>query len=227
MKTLISIFGLLLAITLVATAQNKETRALNDFDEVKVGQSIRLTLIPGNKNEAIIETSGVDVDRVETDISGGQLVIEMARGSYSSTSVEVTLTYKSIEGVKVSSSARCTGKGQIKADDFYVKVSSSGRAELDLAVNQLKVDVSSSGRLELTGSATTQVIEVSSSGRYSAFGLESDGVKADVSSSGRVEVTVNKEIYGDASSSGKINYRGNPDKVIVDTSSSGRISKDG
>ncbi|MFY0627310.1 MAG: DUF2807 domain-containing protein [Reichenbachiella sp.] len=226
MKKLISIIGITLATIIVVTAQNKETRALGSFDEIKVGQSIRLTIIPGEKNEAIVETTGVDVERVETEISGDLLKIGMARGSYNSTTVNVTLTFKELSGVKVSSSARLNGKGVIKADDFYADVSSSGRASLEVSVNKLKVEVSSSGRLELSGTANTQVVDVSSSGRYSAFGVQSDGVKADVSSSGRVEVSVAKEIYADASSSGRISYRGNPEKVIADTSSSGKVSKE-
>ncbi len=226
MKKLIIFIGVIVATTVLVHAQNKETRNVGSFSEIKAGESVRVYLIPGDKNEVVVETDGIEVDAVETDVNGDRLMIGMANGSWRNYRAEVYVTFKKLKGVKASSSSRVESKGTIKSDEFYVDVSSSGRVTLDLDVEKLKVEVSSSGRIELNGSATTQVVKASSSGRYSGFSLESDGVKADVSSSGRVEVSVSKEIYADASSSGRISYRGNPDKVIADTSSSGRVSKD-
>ena len=225
MKKLIIVAGLMAAATVLVQAQNREVRNVGSFDEVKVGESVRLVLVPGNKNEVLVETDGVEVDKVETSVSGGQLRIGMSRGTWRSFTVTVTVTFKELNGVKCSSSARVNSKGTIDSNDFYVDVSSSGRVNLDVNVEKLKVEVSSSGRIELSGSATTQVVQASSSGRYSAFGLDSEGVKVDVSSSGRVEVNVSKEIYADASSSGRVSYKGSPEKVIADTSSSGKISR--
>lgn len=225
MKRIMAIAALAWLITTQAFGQNKETRSVGEFDKVKVATSIRATLVPGDKHEVIVETNGVDVEDVVTDVKGGTLHIEMASGSFRSYTVDVRVVYKSLEGVRVSSSARVNSEGTLKADELMVKASSSGRVTLDVDVKKLKVDVSSSGRVDLNGSATTQVVDVSSSGRYAGFDVECEGAKVDVSSSGRVEVSVSKEIFADATSSGRVSYRGNPDKVIADTSSSGRISK--
>ncbi len=224
MKKIIIMTGILLAALVVVQAQNKVTRILNDFSEVQVSESIDLVLIPGSKNEALIEVSGVDAENVETEISGNQLHIGMANGNYRNSSVKVTLTYKLLKGVKANSSSQVQSQGAIKSEELYVEVSSSARANLEIAVEKLKIEVSSSGKLDITGKAISQVIDVSSSGHYAAFDLVSEGVKVDVSSSGKVEINVNKEIFADASSSGKVSYKGNPEKVIADTSSSGKVT---
>jgi len=225
MKKFITIIGILLTTVLISGAQNKETRNLADFDKIKVAESINLYIEQGAKNEARIETNGIDVGQVLTEIRGSRLYIHLDRGNYFSTSVDVWVTYKEIRGIAVSSSASLKSKGVISADEFSIDVSSSGRAELAVDADELDIDISSSGRVKLSGTVGFQRIEVSSSGRLEAFGLKSKSVRADLSSSGMAEVTVSDEIIADASSSGRLYYKDSPDKVIVDSSSSGRVRK--
>ncbi len=214
-----------LAIILSVKAQTSETRNLAAFTRLSVGSSIDLVIREGNENRAEIETSGVDTDKVLTDVSGDKLTIGMKNGNYRNTTVRVYLTYKELNSVKVSSSASLKGESVIKASDMRVKVSSSGRCNLEIEADELQVAVSSSGRLALSGVARKQIVDASSSGRYSGYELRSQILEADVSSSGRVEVYVTDKINAQASSSGKVTYKGNPDKVIADSSSSGKVRK--
>ncbi|MCV9386220.1 head GIN domain-containing protein [Reichenbachiella ulvae] len=228
MKTKYSFIMVLgMFISTLAMAQEEETRSLDAFTEVSVGESIKVTLVKGSKNEAKISTTNTETENVLTEVFGDNLKIHMESGNYRNNEVTVVVTYSGeIEEVKVSSSARLNTKGVVKSEELAIKVSSSGRLEMELDVDRLKVDVSSSGRASLSGNANTQVIEVSSSGRYEGFGLESKGVKADVSSSGRIEVSVSEELMAKASSSGRVVYKGAPEKVDADTSSSGSVKKD-
>lgn len=239
-------FALLLAIIPVfAIAQNQESRNLPSFSKLSVGQSIKLVIEKGNENRARIETSGVDAERVLTEVSGSTLDIRMKKGTYRSTNVNVYLTYKdeleaidvnsssSLEAnsivksneldVKVSSSAKM--EADIEAREVAISVSSSARANLEVSAQSMDVSVNSSGKLELSGSTEFHRFRVSSSGKLMAFGLNCEKVKADISSSGNAEIYVSEELIADASSSGKISYRGNPEKVLVDTSSSGKVRK--
>lgn len=224
MKNLLlaSVFSL---TTLAAIGQDKETRKLNDFDRLSVGESIDLIIEEGNENKAVVEVSGADLEDVITDVSSGKLTIEMQRGSYRMTDIKIYLTYKKLNNIRVSSSASLKGESVVKSSDLRVKVSSSGRANLEVEADDLQVAVSSSGRLTLNGTTNRQTIDVSSSGRYSAYDLESKILEADVSSSGRAEVFVTEAIVANASSSGRVSYKGNPNKVIADNSSSGKVRK--
>lgn len=214
-----------LLVVVLVNAQNKETRNLNSFDRLSVGASIDLTIKEGNENEVTVEVSGVDLEDVLTEVASGKLSIHMARGSYRNNDVRVYLTYKELKSIRVSSSASLKGESIVKSSDLRIKVSSSGRARLDVEVEDVQIAVSSSGRLELNGTAKRQTVDVSSSGRYSGYGLKTQVLDADVSSSGRAEVYVTEKINANASSSGRVTYRGNPDKVIADSSSSGRVRK--
>jgi hypothetical protein len=224
MKNLLLITLLSLS-ALMANAQNKDERKLNDFDRLSVGQSIDVIIEYGNENKAVVETSGVDVEDVITEVNGGKLTIEMERGSYRMIDVKVYLTYKKLNNIKVSSSASLKGESILKSSDLRIKVSSSARVNLEVETGDLQVAVSSSGRLKLYGSVNRQTIDVSSSGRYSAYDLKSKIVEADISSSGRAEVYVTEALMANASSSGRVSYKGDPNKVIADNSSSGKVRK--
>lgn len=228
MKKVITCLGIILASISLLKAQSSDTRRLDSFDEIRVSESISVRLQKGSTNEAKIETRGVDADRVETEVEGSTLYIRMKRGNYFSKNVEIDLTYaQELEAISVSSSASIVGKDEIATESFDVRASSSGRADLILNVRKLDVRISSSADVELSGKAKFQDIDISSSGRLSAYEMDSEEVDISVSSSGKAEVTVHGLLEGRASSSGRVYYRGSPDKVYVDTSSSGKVRKEG
>ncbi|MEO9967084.1 MAG: head GIN domain-containing protein [Reichenbachiella sp.] len=227
MKKIITCIGILLASFVVASAQTSETRNLSDFDEIKVSESINVRMKKGASNVAKIETRGVDTENVETKVEGSTLYIRMKRGNYFSKNVDIDLTYSDdLSAVSVSSSASIIGSDEIAAERFEIKASSSGRVDLIINVRKLDVRISSSADVILEGKAKYQDIDISSSGDLSAFDMDSEEADISVSSSGKAEVTVHGLLDGRASSSGKIYYRGSPDKVYVDTSSSGKVRKD-
>ncbi|MGL1889029.1 MAG: DUF2807 domain-containing protein [Reichenbachiella sp.] len=226
MKILSTIALLMIATVTIAWSQNEETRSLSSFDEIRVGESVRAVIKKGGVNEVKIVSNGVSTDKIRTDVESGELYVHMSKGSYSRTSVEVFITYsEELEKVKVSSSANLESKGPIESDELFLKVSSSGRMEVEVQTEQLKIDVSSSGKAIVRGDTQTVVAEASSSGKLDGFDLKCLGAKVDASSSGRIEINVSKEISGQASSSGKVTYLGDPQKVLVETSSSGSVKR--
>ena len=219
-----------LVVLLVATFVfgQSETRKLSGFTSVSVGQSIDLELIPGNEEKAVIDISGsIDLADVVTEVSGSRLKISLEdrRGGYRNVDVRIQLTYRTLEGIRSSSSSNVFSKGVISGDRLDVVVSSSADVELEIDVEELEVEVSSSGDCTISGRTTYQDIEVSSSGEYNAYDLESEKARVDVSSSGRAKILLSKEIDADASSSGTVTYKGDPDKVWVNASSSGKVRK--
>ncbi len=223
-KTLLTLV-LVSLFSLVAMAQNKETRNVGSFDEISVGQSIDLYLIPGSKEEVVVEVDGTDLEDVITEVTGGELRIKMARGNYRNVDVKVTVTFKDLRSLDVSSSADVYSKGVIKADEFDLEVSSSGAASLELDVDQLEVECNSSGKAELKGSAKNMDVEVNSSGKLYAFDLQGGNVEIEANSSGKAEITLSGTLEAEANSSGKVYYKGSPTNVMIESNSSGKVSK--
>ncbi len=219
---------LLLVILIPATVVlgQSETRTIDPFTRLDVGESITVYLTKGNSNKARIETSGAKTENVLLDNSGGTLRIHMRSGSWRNFNAKVYLEFQELDEIEVSSSADLIGKSTIVGDELEIEVSSSGSAELDIDVDELRVDVSSSGKLELRGKVNYQRVSVNSSGKLYGYGLQSQKAKVEASSSGKAEIYAIAELEAEANSSGRIRYNGNPEKIFVSSNSGGSINKE-
>ena len=224
MRTLLVI---LLAISISGSsfAQNSEVRKLDNFSEVSVGEAVNVILVKGNKNEANITSSNIDLDEIETDVSGDRLRIGIEGRHRGSIKVSITLTYKEIDELNISSAADVNTKGAIETESLAINVSSAGDGDLEIDVKELKVEVSSAGDLYLKGKAVSQRVNISSAGDYDGYDLVCETVNLKVSSAGSAEVYAKKEIDANASSGGSVRYKGDPEKVYVNSSSGGSVKK--
>ena len=229
MKRIVILSTALFLSTLVF-AQKETTRNLSSFSEISAHEAIDVYIKSGNKEEARIKASNIDLEDVLTEVSGGRLKIHLEGNNHRNVKVEVWVTYKSISGLKASSAASIDGENEVnssgdfdidvssaaritvklKADDLEVGVSSAGTAELEFDVNSIEVNVSSAGDVEAKGSAKSQDISVSSSGDYDGIDVTSETVEASASSGGSIKVNVSERLNAKASSGGSIRYKGDP-----------------
>ncbi|MEP2026894.1 MAG: head GIN domain-containing protein [Reichenbachiella sp.] len=228
MKKIIMLMAFLSG-TLLGIAQNKETRNLEIFNSIEVGEAIELIITQGDKNEAIVEVDNVDLDEVITEIRGSELNIERdSRGKNNTNNkgeVVIRLTYKNIDEISVNSAASVFSKSKIKAEEFEVNASSAGTMELELEVADLEVDVSSAGSIELSGTCTSMDLDASSAGNFDGYDLVCSTIKADMSSGGSGRVSVKDRLEVDAGTGGSLYYKGDPEKVLADSNLGGRIQK--
>lgn len=217
---------LLLLSAIFSLAQNREERRLSSFDEISVGQAIELELVKGNTEKAVIEVDGIDLDEVLTDVAGGRLRLRLDRDRIrGNIDVKITLTYKAIRGIDISSAADVYSRSTITADDFYLDVSSAGSGDLQLDVNSLDVESSSAGSISLSGTADEAEFSVSSAGSIQAFDLDCGEAYVRASSAGSIKLSVKDKIDARASSGGSIRYKGDPNKEYTNSSSGGSVRK--
>ena len=221
-KTKITALFILLTVS-TSWAQEKETRKLADFSDLRVAEGIHVTLKKGSSNTAEISARGVDLDEVLTDVSGDRLKIHLDNGRHNNVNVNITLTYKELERLEASSAAHVNSEGAIKAGRFDIEVSSAGEVDVALDCTELTVDVSSAGELFLRGNVDSQEVEVSSAGDYDGEDLVAKTTYVRVSSAGSARVHASEQIDAAASSGGSLRYFGNPDKVRQSESSGGSV----
>jgi putative autotransporter adhesin-like protein len=217
--------AILTFVFLAGYAQKSETRNPGSFDEISVGEAIDVYLVPGNEEKLLVEVKNADLDDIETEVLGGRLEIKMRRGNYNNAEVTVTVTYKELHGIEVSSAAGVFTKGTLKTNKLKVEVSSAGKADLDIIVESLEAEVSSAGDIILEGTCDELDLSVSSAGEFDGKDLKSNRADVNVSSGGGAKVSVINEINARASSGGSIRYYGNPKKEHTSSSSGGSIRK--
>lgn len=226
MKKLAFIFLLMGGAVL---AQKQEKRQVIDFEEVRVSQAIRLDFTAGETKAVEVEVEDEkDMQYVKTEVKNGvlQVYIEMPKGrfNYKMGRVQVKVSNPTLTGAYVSSSAAFNLNNKVKAKQFNITTSSSGKFTGALIqADNLALATSSSSKLEgkfEVANGTT--IDASSSSKIN-IDLKANKVDISVSSSARVEVDgTAKSVQAKASSSGKIDG-----KDLAISTLDGKVSSSG
>ncbi len=221
-----------------------ENRNVSNVTGVDLGTSGTLDITIGTSKSLRVEADDNLLQYIQTDVSGGRLVIKTRPGISMQPVMPIKyhLTITRLNSVGISSSGDITVP-DLKSDDFSISISSSGNLSMmkldcsslnvkisssgdtrisEMNAKTISVNISSSGNLDiLGGTVPKQTISISSSGEYRARDLASDTADVNLSSSGEATLRVSTALSGSLSSSGNINFIGNP-RVNVRTSSSGR-----
>lgn len=213
-------------IFIAGYSQQKVTRKLASFNDLSVGEAISVTLIHGNSEQAEIEITGTDPENVLTEITGDHLNIHMAHGNWRNVHVDISLTYRELHEIEISSAAKVQSDEPIRSESLEIDVSSAAKGDLAVETGSLEIDISSAGKLMLKGSADKLEADLSSAGHLDAYELRCGNAELEVSSAGSANINVSSKIDAKASSGGHIKYRGNPQKVFVSSSSGGSVTKE-
>jgi len=221
--------GILFVLVLTASAafaQQSESRQLDKFNGIRVGEAIDLYLKKGDKESARVEVDGVKVSDVLTEVSGNYLRVHMRSGNYrGNRTVKVYVTYVSIQKINASSASSVFSEGVVKATSLDLSATSAANIEIEVEADEVMVDVGSAADITLEGKAKRCTVEASSAGSVDAYNFECENVDARASSAGSAKINVTKSLDAEASSGGSIRYRGNPTSTNTDSSSGGSVKK--
>jgi len=203
-------------------------RSLSDFNEVKVSTGVRVTLVAGDSHKAVVEVENCSEEEVMTEVRGSQLVVKFINQkglwtNHRNRKAHVTVHYKSLSGLDVSSGGMIETQNRIDADHLTLEGASGGQMELDIMGGSIETDVASGAVITVEGQAQSLKVDVSSGGVFSGYDLSAAVAIADASSGGVARITVTDDLRAGASSGGSISYKGNPEKVDLDKSISGSI----
>lgn len=216
----------ILAVSSLAAAQQTKTFKTSGYDSVGVSGSYTVVFVNGNEGNITATGDQKDLDNLIVETEDGKLKIypdNKIKGGKKS--VTVTVPVEAIEGVALSGSGSITSKDALKADEFNIALSGSGKIALNVNAKQLEAAMSGSGTIELSGNANKVESNLSGSGRIEAFDLKSATAEVNISGSGECELHCSEELTARISGSGRISYKGNPQKEDTKVVGSGRITK--
>ncbi|MEM7548954.1 MAG: head GIN domain-containing protein [Bacteroidota bacterium] len=230
MNKLLLILIIACTVSTYSLSAQKETRDVGDFDEVSLGLSVDVILKQGDKNELVLEGDSDDLERIETRVSGGELRIRNKDKSWgwsnnSFRGVKIYITIKDVRALSVSGSGSMTTDGKITGRDIDLKVSGSGDLEAEFEVEELYTKISGSGDIYLKGKADYMDAGISGSGGFSANDFEVEDCDIRITGSGSARIHVNKELKARITGSGKVLYKGDPERVDANSTGSGTVRK--
>lgn len=201
-----------------------QEREVGSFNAVRVGNQGNLHIESGERVSIRIEAEENLLDYLDTRVSGGTLIFETRRNSNLRNTMPInyylTVPNDLLTAIEVQSSGDVNGPA-LRANQFEIRVNSSGDVYLqDLQAERLTVTINSSGNVTIdSGSVVHQTVNINSSGNYEAQGLESQVADVNLTSSGNASVTVLETLQANLKSSGDLQYYGDPQTDINETSS--------
>ena len=169
-----------------------EVRDIAAFDKIDISEALNAEVTFGATTSVTVRANDNLIDRVETTVSGGELVLKMAPGNYRETDITVIITMPTLAGIEASGASNIDAVGFI--DMTNLDIDASGASNLQLA----------------NSSATTLTADVSGASDVDAFGLAVMTASVNVSGASNLKVMVADELSGRASGASSVHYRGNP-----------------
>lgn len=228
MKTLLTLL-LTISISLPAFSQ-KRTIDVGNFSELSLGIAGTVYLKQGSSTKVEIECDDDIFDEIEFEMRGDRLVIKKEGNwnwgnGWRKSEVDIYVTMKEIEGLSVSGSGLIEGQEMLQTEDIELSVSGSGDMDLDLTSDEMELRISGSGSIQLSGNAKEAEARISGSGKVKAEDLTVKIFSARISGSGSCYINATEEIDASISGSGSVYYSGDPDRVISNSSGSGKVRK--
>ena len=203
----------------------KEVRTVKSFNSIEAGSAFNITIIKGDVQELVIETDDNLMEKITSKVKDGELTLSTKGNINNPTKMKVTITIPELKEIDLSGACDLISESRFENDKMEIELSGASEAELKVKCENLDIDVSGASKLKVTGFAETQKIEASGASKVNAFELESNVAIVNCSGASSVRVYAKETLNGDASGASNIYYKGNPKKVIVDTSGAASISR--
>ncbi|MBB4080628.1 hypothetical protein GGR28_003263 [Lewinella aquimaris] len=202
-----------------------QERDIDGFTGIKSCCSFKVELAQSDDFSVRVEAESNLQEFIVTEVRGKTLHIKYSDdANFKSTEdIRVYVSLPLLEGIDASSSSRVRGTTPFRGDELDLDVSSSADISVDFSGSRVNLDASSSGSIEVRGTASRVTADASSASSIDASDLEAEDGVADVSSAASIKLRTTKTLRADASSAGSVHYSGNPQDVITDTSSAGRV----
>jgi hypothetical protein len=222
------IFGISLMVLMSYTsgiAQQKESRSLDRFNELRVNDGIEVQLMKSTEHKIEIETSGVSPDKVITDLAGGRLRIKMRTGIYPGVNVICKVYYTHLDEIQANTNSYVFSDEVITGERISLKASTAGSLNLELEMDRAIVELSAGGNAELRGKLREIFATANAASTLSGFELSCDEAELRAGGGSRIELFVNQSIIGRASTASKIYFKGDPEKTRFDATLGGIVTK--
>jgi hypothetical protein len=190
---------------------------LKNFDRIEMGNSFQVFIKSGPVFSIVAKGDRIDVEDLEAKINNGKLKVNYKYNDRKRYEMAIFITMPHLIG------ANFYGASYAEIDNFNentIVLDASGAASIFVNSDAKNWDISLSGAtlLETIGEGKNLDLSLSGSSNFKGSKLFVENIDLNTSGSSRALIYATREIYGNASGSSLVRYRGNP---IVDIKLSG------
>lgn len=215
---------LVFLLLLTSTLTFAQAIRLGQFDEIKVFDGIRVTVIPSQADSLVIE--GKNKDFVSYKNKNGRLYIRMnVKKRLSGFNTTVALFSSTpLEVIDVNEGAFVSFQDVLFQQSIVFKAQEGAEIDAILDVQKVTTKTVSGGIVNLKGAAVTQEHRVSAGGVVDAATLDSQQVQVSVKAGGSAAVRATELADARVSFGGSVKVYGEPKKLIQKTAVGGNIA---
>ncbi|WP_273568645.1 head GIN domain-containing protein [Maribacter halichondriae] len=218
---LVLLFGLQ-----VANAQDEKiTKNLETFKEIKAFDGLSVKLIKSDVNKAVI--SGENIDKVAIVNNDGVLKLRMQIGKIFSgykTFVDVYYSDKIII-IDVNEDARISSADIIKQDVLELKAQEGGELDINAEVEQMLIKTVTGGVIETSGSSDLQDVAINTGGVYEGKAFKTKFSTVNVNAGSKAEIYASDYVKATVKAGGEVLVYGDPAKMDEKTVFGGKITR--
>ena len=215
---------LVFLLLLTSTLTFAQAIRLGQFDEIKVFDGIRVTVIPSQADSLVIE--GKNKDFVSYKNKNGRLYIRMnVKKRLSGFNTTVALFSSTpLEVIDVNEGAFVSFQDVLFQQSIVFKAQEGAEIDAILDVQKVTTKTVSGGIVNLKGAAVTQEHRVSAGGVVDAATLDSQQVQVSVKAGGSAAVRATELADARVSFGGSVKVYGEPKKLIQKKAVGGNIA---
>ena len=215
---------LVFLLLLTSTLTFAQAIRLGQFDEIKVFDGIRVTVIPSQADSLVIE--GKNKDFVSYKNKNGRLYIRMnVKKRLSGFNTTVALFSSTpLEVIDVNEGAFVSFQDVLFQQSIVFKAQEGAEIDAILDVQKVTTKTVSGGIVNLKGAAVTQEHRVSAGGVVDAATLDSQQVQVSVKAGGSAAVRATELADARVSLGGSVKVYGEPKKLIQKKAVGGNIA---
>ncbi len=223
MKKLVLFVFLFIGLQTVDAQNERITKDLQKFTEVKGFDGLSINLIKSDVNKAII--TGTNTDKVAIVNTNGILRIRMEITKMFSgykTFVDIYYT-ETLLVVDVNEDARITSKDIIKQNVLELKAQEGGEISVSAQVEQLLIKTVSGGIVTAKGSSDNQDVIINTGGIYKGKDFKTKFTTVNVNAGSTADIFATDYVRAAVKAGGTVNVYGNPSKMEEKTVFGGKI----
>lgn len=203
-------------------AQSSEEE-LFPFDEIRVFGNFHLIIEQGEVESYTIDAHRIDDDKILVEVVGSSLNIRTRPLMFRDYDVEVRITYKDLEKIRLDAGATLESRDVIEGGRFEIVVTKGSSAELEMDVSKLYTRVSYGSDLELGGQVDILEAKLYSGSNLNAYDLEAKEVIIKASTGSDARVYASEIIEAFAIMGASIYFRGDPEETYLDSNFGGTV----
>jgi len=204
---------------------NAQAIRLGEFDEIKVFDGIRVTVIPSEADSLVVE--GKNKEFLSYKNKNGRLYIRMdVKKRLSGFNTTVALfSSNPLEVIDANEGAFVSCQDVLFQQSITLKAQEGAEIDALLDVQKVSTKTVSGGIVNLKGAAKIQTHKVSAGGVVAAATLDSEQVEVRVKAGGKAAVRATELAEVRVAFGGSINVYGQPKKLVRQIAVGGNISQ--